>query len=183
MELTLSSGLLSRGIFTGSYQTIIGDLDILDDCRKDFENCIMETYKELMEEALEENDITCTVTPIEIDRPSYYNYRDDYVVFKISLPNDFIDSLKRIADCTEFINFIEEEYKSYSGFISFMPNSKEKFEKAIEDDIERATSAYLNFLLIASEVELQDDFIEKVSDTAYSYGWVIDEEDYKEDVE
>lgn len=177
MEITLNSELLNRGIFTGIYQTQIGELYILDKYYEDFDKHIMQTYKEIMEEALTDQDIPCVISPIRIDKPRFYNYSDNCVVFEIKLPDDFSSRLKDALCDIDFMEFLNEEYKSYNGFVSFMPNTKDKFEEFIEDDIERATSAFINFTVKSNTDVLQSEFIDRVIDKAYDYGWVVYEED------
>lgn len=176
MKLELNSELLNRGISIGSYGTLLGDLDIYEDCTAEFEKCIIDTYVELTQDALKENDIECIITPKRIDRPRFYNYSDDSLVFDLKIDDNFLESLKSIADCADFLAFINNEYKSRSGFISFMPSSRYEFLNAIEIDIERALASYLNYLLKTDTDILQSEFYDTVYETASSYGWIIYEE-------
>ena len=65
--------------------------------------------------------------------PAYYNYQNDMLCFDVTLSDDFDDIMKKYISKFEkeekYKNYIEEYWKSCSGFISFMPESIEEILK------------------------------------------------------
>ena len=62
--------------------------------------------------------------------PSCYNYNNDMLCFDVTLSDDFDDIMKKYISEFEkeekYKNYIEEHWKSRSGFISFMQPGKAK---------------------------------------------------------
>lgn len=60
-------------------------------------------------------------------KPAYYNYQNDMLCFDVTLSDDFDDIMKKyiplFAKEEKFKKYIEEHWRSCSGFISFMPES------------------------------------------------------------
>ena len=57
-------------------------------------------------------------------KPYYYNYQNDMLCFDVTLSDDFDDIMKKYISEFEkeekYKNYIEEHWKSCSGFISFI---------------------------------------------------------------
>jgi len=86
---------------------------------------------------------------VQIFSPTEYNIRSDTLDFEIEI-NEI--ELKKVKEATldnqNFFNWLKRTYRSYPGFICFMPNSKDSFTEDIEGgDIERGLAAYFTFLL------------------------------------
>lgn len=83
----------------------------------------------------------------------------------------------------KFFDYIEEKFKSYDGFISFMPNTREKYMKAIEnvsdnDDFARALSEVILYEM--SDV-ISDDYEKDYLDDVWEYASENGMEEYEDD--
>lgn len=60
-------------------------------------------------------------------KPAYYNYQNDMLCFDVTLSDDFDNIMKKYLSefdkDVKYDIYIEEHWKSRSGFISFMPES------------------------------------------------------------
>ena len=85
----------------------------------------------------------------QIHSPKYYNFNTDVLDFEIEIEEYEIQKIKDTVKGNQiFIKWLKETYKSYPGFICFMPRTEETFKKDIEGkDIDRALAAYFTFLL------------------------------------
>jgi len=95
----------------------------------------------------------------DIYSPKEYNFKTDELDFEIEINDVEIQKIKSfVRGNVSFANWLKETYKSYSGFICFMPSTEEAFFKDIEGkEIERALSAYFTFLLRTHLGQLPDD--------------------------
>ena len=85
----------------------------------------------------------------KIYSPKEYNFHSDTLDFEIEISESEIQKIKiTTKDNQDFFAWLNNTYRSYSGFICFMPNSKESFAEDIGgSDIERGLAAYFTFLL------------------------------------
>jgi len=82
-----------------------------------------------------------------IDSPSYYNYRTDCLLFDVEIGDGEIQKIRKtvVADAGFFA--WTDRYKSSSGFISFMPHTKEGYLRAIGgNDLVRAVAMYITYI-------------------------------------
>jgi hypothetical protein len=82
-----------------------------------------------------------------IDSPSYYNYRTDWLIFDAEIDKSEIQKIHdTVINDVEFFKWTDR-YRSYSGFISFMPHDKSDYLRAIGGkDIERAVAMYITYI-------------------------------------
>ena len=85
----------------------------------------------------------------QIHSPKEYNLRSDTLDFEIEIDENEIQKIKiTTMDNQDFFTWLKNTYRSYSGFICFMPNNKESFTEDIGgSDMERGLAAYFTFLL------------------------------------
>ena len=105
-------------------------------------------------------------------KPYYYNYQNDMLCFDVTLSDDFDDIMKKyISEFKKeekYKNYIEEHWKSCSGFISFMPESIEEIlkpSKYFEMRVHQV-AAFLT-LCILNEEELKEKIDNSIEDFYY----------------
>ena len=84
--------------------------------------------------------------------PKFYNFDTDQLEFDVEISSsEIIKIIVRLGDeqfSEKFFGWARENYKSHSGFYSFMPCEPDGYTVAIEgQDLERALSMYLSYLL------------------------------------
>lgn len=114
---------------------------------------------------------------VSIWSPKQYNYGGDLLYFDLIVEEDFIDNIKKrlIVEDEEIYNeegelsdeyddevrlgtFLKNEYKSYSGFISQMPETINELYRCLDGkDIERGVAAYLCYRLFNSDELYYDE--------------------------
>jgi hypothetical protein len=118
---------------------------IFDSAKEVFENFYLPALKELDLKII-------SGTVVKIHSPKQYNYGSDELYFDLELEGTLKESFDKYyesVDQGEFDAFLQENNKSYDGFVSFMPQSLEELEEIIKSgkDDERALAAILNYEL------------------------------------
>lgn len=99
---------------------------------------------------------------VSIHSPKYYNYGTDELYFDIETSEDFDTILKNFlayleekSETESFESFLKERYKSYDGFVSFMPQSISELLE--NDDSDRGMATILTYLMETQNL-LPDNF-------------------------
>ncbi len=113
----------------------------------------------------------------DIDSPKYYNYRNDELDMVVSMQagwkNIMLANIEKWRDSEKINKFISKEWKSYDGYINFMPESLD--ELINETDQEKQLAAYLTLSLLA-ENNLKDRYY--MLDEFYAF-YMCDFTDFK----
>ena len=192
MKLYMNTNLLHL-IEPGTYGTVLGDYmnDIRDECIDDWLNAMVEHGVAKINEILSEEFIVGRFGVLKAEngkmhRPQFYNYENDSIEFDLIVPDETIEQIKSAEYDDKFFSWAKENFESRSGFISFMPYTKEKFDRAImrnDLDLSRAVSMLIMKTIEdnteESEIEeWQEDYQWDVIDELSNYDWEIyDEED------
>ena len=99
--------------------------------------------------------------------PTYYNNATDGLEYNVEIVQSEINKIyNMIKDNYDFFEWIYETYRTRSGFISFMPYTKDDFIEALGGkDIERALSMYLMWIM---HIECE----RKEGSTSYQYNLI-----------
>lgn len=190
MKLHMNTAILPL-IQPGLYGTRLGDTYewIDEDYNEDFKQALCEYGLDNMQEILNEDSIKneiglCEIKNVIFSSPTWYNYENDWFNFDLIIEDESVNQIlfhvENIYNET-FFDWIEKEYCSRSGFISFFPYTKEKYIKAIEGkDIERAVAMYIMFLIHISDIDLEQyqlDFEDDVQEEGNRNGWFYYDEE------
>ena len=99
----------------------------------------------------------------------------------MNVPDKTIVKMRNENYSDEFFHWAEENFGSYSGFISFFPYTKEKFRIAIQkNDLDLSRAVAIIIIKIFDEkmgteeiARNQRDYEESVIETATRNGWII----------
>ena len=107
-----------------------GEEDVIEINQDKYEKELVYVSSEFIKDNILEPFKKYGIVSIEnfsIYKPAYYNYQNDMLCFDVTLSDDFDDIMEKyvseFAKEEKFKKYIEEHWRSCSGFISFMPES------------------------------------------------------------
>lgn len=130
--------------------------EIRSDCWEDFKQGMIDKAEEYLKAFLEETDFKdAKLTMKDFYSPREYNFRTDSIDFELEFDDLIIDKIARFADedvngDRKFVNWLAKRYRSYDGFICWMPIDYAEFMNYLngkESDCYqwRAIAAYLSY--------------------------------------
>lgn len=131
-------------------------------CRK-----VSEYAVSLLESDLNvDSDILSDFRLLEIDSPRYYNFRTDRLILSVNVDVDLLQGYAYSSHPIEFESYLKENFTSYDGFISFVPNNLSDFLEWAEQEQDRAIDVLIEFYLL-SRIDLDSyhrDLYEKANE-------------------
>lgn len=133
-----------RLINPGMYETYIGSVrdEIMEEYQEDFLNLVATESKCIMNEILDRDGLnevfgSLEATDAKVISPRYYNFVNDSLDFTLIVPDNIKEIMLSVyshwTEDDKYYEWMQKNYGSYSGFISFAPYTKEKFEQALND--------------------------------------------------
>lgn len=84
---------------------------------------------------------------VELYSPRYYNFDTDRLVCKVECDwQGLIDYC--YETCNDFDEYLHNNFTSYSGFTSFVPNNITDFFNRLDDDFERLSQVIIEYYLL-----------------------------------
>lgn len=166
MKVEVSTNLIPV-ISVGSYGETVYDGYVVD--ADDIKECILENAPEVVEDAIREVCPSAKVSDCSVYMPRYYNFETDELNFTLDISDeDYKEMLYECIDDPDFEDFLKDNYSSYDGFISFVANNVEEFEK--QEDYKKV-SQLIMFLYTKDDLRetYQYDYEEKI------YEWLLGE--------
>ena len=160
--------------------------NVIEDMWDDFKNLMVQKAEPYIKDALKETIFKdAELSDFSFHSPREYNFETDWIEFTMEFDDKLIDEIRQKVD-DDFFKYIKK-YESRSGFISFMPTTKEKYFESLDKGIqkygygfERAISEWIMYE-VEKEFDLdeyQRDYLEDVWEYASSNGY--EEYDYDE---
>lgn len=125
----------------------------------DWEKALTEAAQDYLDDSIIDVLRNYGVLSIEAEgiwSPQYYNYNTDQLVMDITMVHDWQEIMTgKVAawqQNDDVKSYIREHWRSYSGFVNFMPETLD--EVLTEDDEERQLAAYLTLALVAEGVDM-----------------------------
>lgn len=131
---------------------------------EEFEKAVCKKCVENIMDLMDNNDTITDMQFKELNSPREYNFTTDKLVCEVEVD---LDKLKKYCYETErekFEEYLKENYSSYDGFISFVPNNVKEFEQENDD-----TDVMIDFYILS---HLEDDYSKE--------GWEVLREDNAE---
>ena len=126
-----------------------------DDWKKSLTEAAQEYLNDSIIDVLKDYGLI-NIEAVEIWSPKYYNYHQDELVMDVTMQQGWKEIMTaKINDWRgrhDVIDYIKKYWRSYSGYVNFMPESLD--EVLTEDDEERQLAAYLTLALVAEGVNL-----------------------------
>ena len=92
--------------------------EVYEDMWNDFKRLMVDIGVDFIKEAIETANLPINhVIGHDLKSPKQYNYYTDWFEFSMSVPNDYIETIKSEVD-DDFFRFAKHEFGSHSGFIS-----------------------------------------------------------------
>lgn len=136
-------------------------------CRK-----IAERVPLLLESDLNvDSDILSDFCLLEIDSPRFYNYRTDRLVLSVNADVELLKGYAYSSHPIEFESYLKENFTSYDGFISFIPNNLSDFLEWEETNQQSSIDVLIEFYLL-SRIDLDSyrcDLYEFAYETAFEF--------------
>lgn len=136
----------------GLYYTLLGELDPgrYDERFKEFEECVKECAKPILNELVRETPNFEVVSVGNYYHPRYYNYETDSLEFTVKYTgNDLGTVIEEYSNNQDFIDFLQN-YKSYDGFISSFADNKEDF---VKQDYVKSVSQIIKYNVTEEEYD------------------------------
>lgn len=161
----------------GLYYTLLGELDPgrYDKRFKEFEGCVKECAKPILDELVRETPNFEVVSVGNYYHPRYYNYETDSLEFTVKYTgNDLGTVIEEYSNNQDFIDFLQN-YKSYDGFISFFADNKDDF---VKQDYAKSVSQIIKYNVTEEEYdEANENLYYDVMDCGF---YTEDEDDTEE---
>lgn len=135
MKFTTNTSVLPL-LDVGLYGSLILDMlpdDMTSEEWIEFEKLICETAEEVINEMLEPIEVRVKV--LKFDSPKYYNFENDWIDFEVIMDENRMLALYLLKEELEdeFFEWAREKWGHRSGFFSFMPFDRERWEESGEE--------------------------------------------------
>jgi len=141
----------SPALFAGFYESVFNNSDYINEIAEykaddtdtqydivnwnDYTNSICENCTAWLFDNLPNHDIIKDMKYKELWSPQYYNYTTDKLTIDCDIDLDALKNYCLQANRTKFDEYLHENWTSYDGFISFIPNNVAEFEQKPDNTI------------------------------------------------
>lgn len=102
---------------------------------------------------------------VELYSPKYYNFDTDRLVCKVDCDwQGLVDYC--YETCSDFDKYLHDNFTSYSGFTSFVPNNITDFFNKLDDDFERLSQVIIEYYLL-NRIDDIDEYRLQCDEIAY----------------
>ena len=171
----LFEGFYESNLFNSDTERTLSDYYESKQEIKDFSGfcrTIAERVPLLLESDLNvDSDILSDFCLLEIDSPRFYNYRTDRLVLSVNVDVELLKGYAYSSHPIEFESYLKENFTSYDGFISFVPNNLSDFLEWEETDQQTSIDVLIEFYLL-SRIDLDSyrrDLYEFAYETAFEF--------------
>lgn len=141
---------------------------------EDVRNAWVDGFREHMPE------FVLSVECVEMVSPKYYNFSTDRLFADVELRDDWDDMMRNfMRENAEWLRKrIEDDWTSYDGFMSFMSNNLDEWDKYLFEDVdERYISVMIGYMMYRANKNIRNDLVMIALDDIYpgSYVFLTDE--------
>ena len=158
----------STAIFPGFYESELYNSDMLynfnenddglndgeyydfqePDGYKNFEKSVCEQAVDALFYSLDDAPEITGMRFIALHSPKFYNFETDKIEIEIDCDWQHILDEARIKYRDAFNDYLRQNFTSYDGFWSFVPNNVGEFFAKLDDDFEKLSQVVLEFYLL-----------------------------------
>ena len=154
----------SREIFQGFYESELYNSDteynINTNCEEGeqgyelqdwegFTQAVAKAHADLLFDNLEQKEqVIKSIEYKGLYSPRYYNFETDKLELVIDCDVEALKTYCFKDNCGEFDLYLYDNFTSYDGFISFVPNNVKEFMSKYEDDTERLLNVMIEFYIL-----------------------------------
>ena len=106
-----------------------------------------------------------------VHSPQFYNFETDTIIYQVDMPFTVQDIIDKVKGHPYFESFLKNEFTSYDGFISFVPNNLSDFLEWEETNQQSSIDVLIEFYLL-SRIDLDSyrrDLYEFAYETAFEF--------------
>ena len=116
---------------------------------KGFTQAVAKAHAGLLFDNLEQKEQIITAIEYKgLYSPKYYNFETDKLELVIDCDIEALKTYCFKDNCGDFDLYLYENFTSYDGFISFIPNNLKEFYVKYKDDTERLQNVMIEFYLL-----------------------------------
>ena len=174
----------STKIFAGFYESNLynsdtlynladedGGYDFVDDGYEKFEKAVSEScVSELlcnMDQGADE--LIKSMTFVKLLSPKYYNFETDKLEIEVDCDWPGLVDYAKNKHRQAFDEYLKENFTSYDGFISFVPNNVGEFFVKLDDDFDRLSEVIIEFYILSTLD--QNSYDERCAEIAFDELW------------
>lgn len=154
----------SNEIFAGFYESNLYNSDMIanatygEDAEFDFvdggyeaferavaERCTNELWNNITQP---DGEIIRDMQFVAVHSPAYYNFTTDKIEIDVECDFMALEKYVRETHREDFNEYLQNNFTSYDGFISFVPNNVTEFFNELENDFERLSQVMLEFYIL-----------------------------------
>lgn len=145
--------------------------DFVDDGYEKFEKEVCDKAVDSLFYSLDDAPEITGMKFIALHSPRYYNFETDKVEIEIDCDWQHILDEARIKYRNTFDEYLRENFTSYDGFWSFVPNNAGEFFVKLDEDFERLSQVVLEFYLLnhLDKERYRDELYEIATNTIWQY--------------
>lgn len=115
---------------------------------KNFEKSVCEQAVDALFYSMDDAPEITGMKFIALHSPKFYNFETDKVEIEIDCDWQHILDEARIKNRNAFNEYLRENFTSYDGFVSFVPNNAGEFFAKLDEDFEKLSQVVLEFYLL-----------------------------------
>lgn len=161
------------------------EAEATDENQRVWDNYILGIAEKYIERMVQMTDSSIRVSNLKYFHPRQYNNGGDEIDFTIYLNRTLVNRLiARHKDNQDFLSYIDRNYQSHSGYISFMATTQQEFIDQSKSDPAKSIAQIIMYNCRDAVEETQREFESEVFENRdeLDIGWNFDD-DFDDDME
>lgn len=161
------------------------EAEVTDENQRVWDNYILGIAEKYIERMVQMTDSSIRVSNLKYFHPRQYNNGGDEIDFTIYLNRTLVNRLiARHKDNQDFLSYIDRNYQSHSGYISFMATTQQEFIDQSKSDPAKSIAQIIMYNCRDAVEETQREFESEVFENRdeLDIGWNFDD-DFDDDME
>lgn len=177
----------STSVFPGFYESELYNSDTLynftanddDGCEFDFIDGGFEKYcnavcaqvPDALLSSMQGADAITDIKFVALHSPRFYNFETDKIECDVVCDWQKIMNFAQVTERRLFDQYLHENFTSYDGFVSFVPNNVAEFFMALGDDFERLSDVLIEFYILQhlDQDQYREELFEIAANTIWEY--------------